>query len=111
MKKLVLGLAFCFSMGAFAQTHNTPPDISTDFCEVISITSENLSSHCWPFTSSYYGTVGTFNFSVCNSLLSQHPKEIAQRIFDHLCEYQTLPQGVLISSFTPAKPVKVIIGK
>ena len=103
MKKLLLGLTFCFSMGAFAQTHNTPPDINPDFCVVISVISENLSSYCWPFSSVYYGAVGTFHFSVCNSLLSQHPDQITQMIFDHLCEYQELPNGVKIASFTPAK--------
>jgi len=107
MKKLLLGLTFCFSMGAFAQTHNTPPDIPTDFCEAISVISENLSSYCWPFSSVYYGASGTFHFSVCSSLLIQHDN-IAQAIFDYLCEHQELPNGVKIASFTPPK---VIIGK
>lgn len=101
MKKLFLGLAFCFSMGAFAQTGNTPPDINPDFCEVISVFSENLSSYCWPFSSVYYGTSGTFHFSVCSSILIQHDN-IAQAIFDYLCEHQELPNGVKIASFTPA---------
>lgn len=101
MKKLLLGLAFCFSMGAFAQTGNTPPDINPDFCVVISVISENLSSHCWPFSSVYYGASGTFHFSVCSSILIQHDN-IAQAIFDYLCEHQELPNGVEIASFTPA---------
>ena len=101
MKKLLLGLAFCFSMGAVAQTGNTPQDIP-ELCEIIIIDSENLASYCWPFSSVYYGATGTFSFSICQSLINKHGDKIAQVIFDHLCTYQTLPNGVLIAGFTPA---------
>lgn len=99
MKKLLLGLAFCFSMGAFAQTGTVPPDIPEP-CLVIS--SENLASFCWPFSSIYNGAVGTFSFSICGSLLGRPYDEIVQIIFDHLCEHQTLPNGVTILNFYPA---------
>ncbi|MCS4239202.1 hypothetical protein M2306_000187 [Myroides gitamensis] len=105
MKKLFLGLAFCFSMGAFAQTENTPPDIP-ELCEVININSENLASHCWPLSSRYYAAPGTFNFSICKSLLNEYGDEIAQMIFDSLCEYQSLPNGVKIAGFTPAGGIR-----